>query len=58
MGVGKESRLGSILVGNFAFDYFMDSFFKSMVVGVSADNAYVAVKDDLSLVDWLGFLHS
>jgi len=34
--LGKENVLGSFLVGDLAFDYFMDTFFKGLVVGVSS----------------------
>ena len=54
---GKENYLGSFLVANFVFNYFVDSFFESLVVGVLAGDAYVAVKDALSMVGWLGFLY-
>lgn len=52
--MGKEDYLGSILVGDFDFDYFMGSFFKSMVVGIFTNNADVAVKRSLYLVAKLG----
>ena len=42
-------------MGDFVFDYFMGSIPKSVVVGIFAVNAYVAVKNALFVVGWLGF---
>lgn len=44
-------------MGDFIFDYFVGSFFESMVVGIFAVDAYVATENNLSLVYELGFLH-
>ena len=52
--MGKENDLGPFLVGDFVFDYFVGAFPAHMVVVIFADNASVAVKNALSLVDWLG----
>jgi len=37
--VGAEDYLGPLLVGDFIFDNFVDSIFKSLVVGFLANNA-------------------
>ena len=42
-------------MGNFVFDYFVGSFFESVVVGFSAYNASNTIEDALSLVYGLGF---
>ena len=54
MGVGQEDFLGSFLVGDFIFDYFMGSFPTRLVVGVFTLDASGAIENTLSLVDWLG----
>lgn len=48
--MGQEDYLGSILVGDFVFNYFMGALSKSVVVGVSANNVGIAVKNTLSMV--------
>ena len=54
--MGKENYLGSFLVGDFVFNYFMGSIFKSLVVGIFAVDVDVSVKNNLSLVDWIGIM--
>jgi hypothetical protein len=41
-------------VADFTFGYFVGSLFEGVVVGIFAIDAYVAAKDDLSLVYRLG----
>ena len=53
--MGQEDYLGPFLVGDFVFDNFVDSFFKSLVVGFSAIDAPISAENNLSMVDWLGF---
>jgi hypothetical protein len=36
VGMGKENDMGSLLVGDFAFYYFMGSVFENLVVGIFA----------------------
>ena len=48
--MGKENCLGSILVGNFVFDYFVGSFFEGLVVGVFAVDASGPIERALYLV--------
>lgn len=52
----KENSLGPVLVGDFVFDYFMGSVFKSLVVGIFTGDAMQTVKNALSVVYELGFL--
>ena len=47
--------MGFFLVADFVCNYFVDSFFAGMVVDIFASNAYVAIENHLSLVDWMGF---
>jgi hypothetical protein len=54
VGVGKEGDLGSILVADFVFDYFMGAIFEGLVVGVFAFDVRGAVESALPLVDWMG----
>jgi hypothetical protein len=51
VGLGEEDYMGPFLVVDLACYNFMGSFFESLVVGIYADNAYVAVKNPLYLVD-------
>jgi len=53
--MGEENDLGSFLVVDFVFDYFMGAVFAGLVVGFFAVDAGFAIKSYLSLVDWLGF---
>jgi len=57
-GVGEEDVLGSILVGDLFFDYFVGSFFESLVVGVFAHNVAKPTQDSLFMVGKLGLLYS
>jgi len=41
-------------VGNFVYNYFMDSIFKSLVVDIFTLDATGPIKSDISLVDKLG----
>jgi hypothetical protein len=41
VGMGEEDDLGSFLVGDFVFDYFVGSVFESLVVGFLAVDANV-----------------
>mgnify|MGYP001582525453 CR=1 FL=1 len=45
--MGNQNNLGSILVGDFIFGYFMGSIFKNLVVGFFAVDVRKAIKNSL-----------
>lgn len=51
VGLGEKNDLGSFLVADFIFDYFVGSVFKDLVVGVFAVDACFAIKNNLFMVD-------
>ena len=53
--MGEKDYMGSILVADFIFGYFMGSFFEGLVVDFFAGDAYGTGKNSLPLVDRLGF---
>jgi len=53
--VGQENGLGSFLVADFVFGYFVGAFFKGLVVDIFALDALGTVKNSLLVVDELGF---
>jgi len=55
VGLGKGYSMGTILVVDFVFDYFMGSISKSMVVDILANNASISVEGALYVVYKLGF---
>jgi len=55
--MGKKNDLGSFLVADFGFGYFMDPFFKSLVVDIFTFNASSSVKNRLFVVGAMGFLY-